>query len=575
MARLKQMTEDPSETDSRVKQSAPPSSAYSPESTNCFSTGRHLPDDGVKEHDSKLRLRKPSVDLDATNSTTHAFVPEGERAPRSDDIKTHNTRARSKNTGKFNKSGTSTGGKGSVMGKPTKKKNIASGVRQSSSSFKSQAKPRQRANSQRIPKTSAESHKEYQVGRSNIRYLRLLQEDAERHKILFLKKFMWYLEHNTGSSTGAWILAVCLLLVFSVLLLGTINWVVTKADRVAMVSCQWSWLRPMCVFACAYSPWPGRYVFATTCSYRSARSNVTMVPELINDGEYDLPNMLRDAEIDCTLHEPFFLEIENKALRVSPEEEDTFMTNHSELCSVLGETSQALSHYYQHVEQFSDLILQPPNTADAGSQSWLGTITGSQSQPQEMNDKEVSSFISQWQDNYDSLVPLGLELATDLNEYLHDLRIFRSAASEVRAKTAGARQDVVNEWPFMRRVRHDLGLLRREPAGLQDYDYTLKALDPWLTAMVKKENLLALVWSNVTAIHEDLDVQVAARFSQDALSLFGEAARLSVPDWLTQIREKTGSEGYSNVGRDTMWASEPNRYQRTLDVILISLRQDT
>ncbi|KAI4279860.1 MAG: hypothetical protein L6R38_004921 [Xanthoria sp. 2 TBL-2021] len=266
MARVKQWTKDASKTDIRVKQvareeevrdgkksasnlddsaisptafqSAPSSHAYSPDSTNCFSTGRHLRDDGVKEHDSKLRLRKPSLDLDATNSTTHAFVAGSERAPRNDDIKIHNTRSRSRSTGKPNNIATSRDGKRSAVGKPPKKKDIASGTWQSSSSsFRSQGKPQQHAKSPRIPRSSAESHTENPNG--GLRHgARFIYKDGTRSEFSFGKKFMWVLKSITGSSTGAWTLAVCLLLVFSGLLLGTFSWVLTKADQVAMVSCQ-------------------------------------------------------------------------------------------------------------------------------------------------------------------------------------------------------------------------------------------------------------------------------------------------------------------------------------------------
>ncbi|KAI4255477.1 MAG: hypothetical protein L6R42_006717 [Xanthoria sp. 1 TBL-2021] len=458
MARVKQFTEDASKTAIRVKQVAREGevrdgkksasnvwpgfswldeeqnadqsklddSAISPTavrtfqsaSTNCFSTGRHLRDDGVKEHDTKLRLRKPSLDLDATKGTTHAFIAGSESAPRDDDIKIHNTRSRSRSTGKSNNIVTPRDGKRSAVGKPPKKKDIASGTWQSSSSsFRSQGKPRQ------------------------------------------------------------------------------------------------------------------------------PRSSVTMEPELAIDGMYDLPSMLRNERFDCTLHQPFFLGFEYETLLISHEEKDAFMTNHSKLCSFLEDASHDLSHYYQHVNRFRELILQQPNTANAGSGSRSKTATGSQSHPpiQQMDNESVSSFISNWQKNYDTLITLGTEFAGDIDHYRHELRIFRIGVSEVREKTAGARQDVVNKWPFIRRFGHDVGLFRLEPPETREYHHALEVLDPWLTAILTKENLLALVWTNVTAIHEDLDAQVAARFSAGALSLFGPAASLSVQSWLTQIRQKAGS----------------------------------
>ncbi|KAL8757133.1 MAG: hypothetical protein Q9199_002446 [Rusavskia elegans] len=530
MARVKQFTEDASKTAIRVKQ--------------VMREGEVK--DGKKsasKNDTKLRLRKPSLDLDATNSTTHAFVAGSERATRDGDIKIHNTRSRSRSTGKSNNIVTPRDGKRSAVGKPPKKKDIASWTWQSSSSsFRSQGKPRQRAKSPRIPRSTAESHTENPNG--SLRHgARFIYKDGARFEFSSGKKFMWVLKFITGSSTGAWTLAVCLLLVFSGLLLGTFSWVLTKADQVAMVSCQWSWLRPMCVFACAHSPWPGRYVFSTTCCYRSARSNITLEPELAIEGMYDLPSMLHDESFDCTLHQPFFLEFEYVTLLMSPEEKDAFMTNHSKLCSVLKDTSHDLSHYYQHVNRFSELILQQPNTANAGSGSRSATATGSQSHPpiQQMDSESVSSFISAWQKNYDTLVTLGIEFAGDIDHYRHELRIFRTGVSQVREKTAGARQDVVNKWPFIRRFGHDVGLFRVEPPEVWGYNHALDVLDPWLTAILTKENLLALVWTNVTAIHEDLDAQVAARFSADALSLFGPAASLSVQSWLAQIRQKAGS----------------------------------
>lgn len=58
--------------------------------------------------------------------------------------------------------------------------------------------------------------------------------------------------------------------------------------------------------------------------------------------------------------------------------------------------------------------------------------------------------------------------------------------------------------------------------------------------MVQKEDLLTLVWMNVTAIHEVLWLPGFGKMRHLSLP-FGEAAELSVPDWLTQVREKTGS----------------------------------
>ncbi|KAI4279859.1 MAG: hypothetical protein L6R38_004920 [Xanthoria sp. 2 TBL-2021] len=267
-----------------------------------------------------------------------------------------------------------------------------------------------------------------------------------------------------------------------------------------------------------------------------------MEPELAIDGIYDLPSILRNERFDCTLHQPFFLGFEYETLLISPEEKDAFMTNHSKLCSVLGDASHDLSHYYQLVNRFSELILQQPNTVNAGTGSTSTTATSSQSHPpiQQMDNESVSSFISAWQKNYDTLVTIGTEFAGDIDHYRHELRIFRTDVSEVREKTAGVRQDVVNKWSFIRRFGHDVGLLRWEPPGVREYTHALDVLDPWLTAILTKESLLALVWTNVTAIYEDLDAQVAARFSADALSLFGPAASLSVQSWLKQIRQKAG-----------------------------------
>ena len=336
-----------------------------------------------------------------------------------------------------------------------------------------------------------------------------------------------------GSSVAAWILVIYFLLSFSVLLLGAISWVLTTADQVAMVSCQSSWLHPKCEIACAYSLWPGRYVFPTTCSYRSARSNITIEPEWTIDGVYDLPRLLEKESTECMSQNADFRAIGYETLLMSPEEKDAVMAAHSELCSAFGNMARDLRQYYADVNIFSESILQQPNIANAGAESPSAT----NSEVQDMDDETVSSFISYWKHEYNLLVTLGIAFADDIDRDRQVLNIIHTRGSEAREQAAGARHDVTNKWPLIRRVCNDVGLLPSEPPEIWRYHDTLEVLDPWLAATSTQESLLARVWSNVTAIHEDLDAQVAAHFSAAALSFFGPAAALSVDSWLMEIRE--------------------------------------
>lgn len=342
-----------------------------------------------------------------------------------------------------------------------------------------------------------------------------------------------------GSSVAAWILVIYFLLSFSVLLLGAMSWVLTTADQVAMVSCQSAWLHPKCELACAYSLWPGRYVFPTTCSYRSARSNITIEPEWTIDGVYDLPRLLEKESTECMSQNADFRAIGYETLLMSPDEKDAVMAAYSELCSAFGNIARDLRQYYADVNISSESILQQPNTANAGAESRSATTPASRRYPvvQDMDDKSVSSFISYWKHEYNLLVTLGIAFAGDIDRDRQVLNILRTRVSESREKAAGARHDVMNQWPFIRRVCNDVGLFPSEPPEIWRYHDTVEVLDPWLTATSTQESLLARVWSNVTAIHEDLDAQMAARFSAEALSFFGPAAALSVDSWLMEIRE--------------------------------------
>ncbi|KAI4230400.1 MAG: hypothetical protein L6R36_000029 [Xanthoria steineri] len=306
-----------------------------------------------------------------------------------------------------------------------------------------------------------------------------------------------------------------------------------------MVSCQSPWLHPKCDVACAYSLWPGRYVFPTTCSYRSARSNITIVPEWTTDGVYDLPRLLEKEETECMFQKAEFQAIGYETLLMSPEEKDAVMTNLTELCSAFANMAQDLRRYYADVNVFSESILQQPDTANAGAESRSATTPASRRYPvaQDMDDETVSSFFSHWNIEYNLLVSLGKAFASDIDLHRHVLNTLRIRVSEAREQAAGARHDVVNQWPFIRRVCNDVGLCPSEPPEIWRYHDTLEALDPWLTATSTQESLLARVWSNVTAIHEDLDAQMAARFSAEALSFFGPAPAVSVDSWLTEIRE--------------------------------------
>ncbi|KAL9626133.1 MAG: hypothetical protein Q9204_007552 [Flavoplaca sp. TL-2023a] len=286
-------------------------------------------------------------------------------------------------------------------------------------------------------------------------------------------------------------------------------------------------------------PWPGRYMFPTTCSYRSARYIIIKEPKPIFNGIYDLPQALRDEGSECRLHKPYLQWIEHDTLSITPEEKGVLMTNHSELCSVLEGTSNDLRHYYQHIDWFR-VLLHRSTTANAGTERRPTTATGppSRLQIQKMNSKRVSEFISQWQKDYDGLVTLGVEFAGDIDHFRHRLLTLRTRLSDLQGHVAGARQDVVNKWPVLRRLCRDVGLIRYEAEETRDYSDALEVLNPWLTATIKREKLLALVSTNVTATHQDLDGQLAARFSADALYLFGPAASPSLPSWWREIREK-------------------------------------
>ena len=184
----------------------------------------------------------------------------------------------------------------------------------------------------------------------------------------------------------------------------------------------------------------------------------------------------------------------------------------------LESTSNDLRHYYQHIDWFS-VLLHRSHTANAGTETRPTTDTGlpSRLQIQKMNSKRVWDFISKWQKDYDGLVTLGVEFAGDIDHFRHRLLTLRTRLSDLQGHVAGARQDVVNKWPFLRRLCRDVGLFRYEADETRDYSHALDVLNPWLTATIKQEKLLALVWTNVTAIHQDLDGQLAAQFSADAL----------------------------------------------------------
>lgn len=483
-------------------------------------------DDGLKALNANLRMRKPSVDLDAAISTTNTYNGGNERASRSDVVKIYNTRSRSRSTSKSH-------------GTRTSRVRSATAKQSPSSPSRPQSYQRQRVDSQRMSRLSAEPRNENSFGR-HVRNIQLLCQEMIRGVIRFSKKLMIELQALClGSSIITWILAAYFLSIIFILLLGLISGVLTKADQVAMFSCQWSWLRPMCLLACAYSPWPGRYMFPTTCSYRSARYIIIKEPKPIFNGIHDLPQALRNEGSECRLPKPYLQWIEHDTLSITPEEKGVLMTTHSELCSVIEDTSNDLRHYYQHIDWFS-VLLHRSHTANAGTKTRPTTATGppSRLQMQKMNNKRMSDFISGWRKDYDALVTLGVEFAGEIDHYRHRLVSLRTRLSDLQGHVAGARQDVVNKWPFLRRLCRDVGLIRYEAEETRDYSNALEVLNPWLTATIKQEKLLALVWTNVTAIHQDLDVQLTARFSADALSLFGADALPNVPSWWEEIRQK-------------------------------------
>ncbi|CAL8580895.1 hypothetical protein XPA_006611 [Xanthoria parietina] len=156
-----------------------------------------------------------------------------------------------------------------------------------------------------------------------------------------------------------------------------------------MVSCQSPWLHPKCEIACAYSLWPGRYVFPTTCSYGSARSNITIEPEWTIDGVYDLPRLLEKESTECMSQNADFRATEYETLLISLNDKDAIMAAHSELCSAFGNMTRDLRQYYADVNIFSESILQQPNTANAGAESRSATTTASRrySEVQDMDNE--------------------------------------------------------------------------------------------------------------------------------------------------------------------------------------------
>ncbi|KAL8886280.1 MAG: hypothetical protein Q9215_005999, partial [Flavoplaca cf. flavocitrina] len=441
--------------DGRTIKSAPTSPVSDSEthysSTECFSTGRRLQDHGSKALDANLRMRKPSVDLDA------AYDGGNERTFRSDVVKIHNTRSRSKSTSKS-------------RGTRTSRIRPATAKQSPSSPSRPQSYRRQRVDSQRTSILSAEPRNENLFGRT-VRNIQLLCQEMILGVMIFSKTLMVVLQALClGSSIIAWILAAYLLSIIFILLLGLII--------------------PGLVAICFLPPVPTAQL--DTSSSRSQRQSstesMTYPRRSINEGS------------ECRLHKPYLQWIEHDTLSITPEEKGVLMTNHSELCSVLEDTSNDLRHYYQHIDWFS-VLLHRSTTANAGTETRPTTATGppSRLQIQKMNSKRVSEFISQWQKDYDGLVTLGVEFAGDIDHFRHRLLTLRTRLSDLQGHVAGARQDIVNKWPFLRRLCRDVGLIRYEADETRDYSDALDVLNPWLKATIKQEKLLALVWTNVTA----------------------------------------------------------------------------
>ncbi|KAL8847067.1 MAG: hypothetical protein Q9221_007886 [Calogaya cf. arnoldii] len=324
-----------------------------------------------------------------------------------------------------------------------------------------------------------------------------------------------------------------------------------------MVSCQWSWIGPLCVFVCAHSLWPGRYVFSSTCSYRPDPGYLTtassLVPQVIFDEVYDLSRILDDAAPYCSYHKADPKEIStgripDEVLPLSCEDREVLTSDYGEMCAVLSNTAEDLRRYKRTTDVFGGLYLKPNNTAATNlkTASPKGSKIHTPPTLQYMTHEGVSSFTEKWQMIYNMLVTPGMRFARDIEHYLDTLTVLRPVLSEARAKVARARQDVINKWPLISRSFYDLGLLRGEAVEVGEHNSALEfLLDPWLTATIRHENLLTLVSSNVTATYEDLDARVAAGFSDDAWVRFGPPAALNVPNWLSEIRRK----GRSSIDR--------------------------
>ncbi|KAL9626228.1 MAG: hypothetical protein Q9204_007474, partial [Flavoplaca sp. TL-2023a] len=342
--------------------------------------------------------------------------------------------------------------------------------------------------------------KENSFGR-HVRSLQLLCQEMIRGVMMFSKTLMKVLQALClGSSTIAWILAAYLLSLILILLLGLIS----VPDQ----------------------------------GYITRGSSLE--PELIVDGTYDLPRMLDDERHYCYIHESRGDKIPEGILSISQEDRDGLTSDYGEICAVLSNTSEDLRRYKRHINLFGDVISQPGDTINTKMMTASPKVTKTEIPlaSQHVTNDRVSSFIESWQTIYDTLVAPGMRFARDLDYYRGTLGVLGSTLMKARTQVAGARQDVVNRWPLLRRIFRDIGLVTYEADEVSEHNRALWVLDPWLTATRRQENLLALVWSNVTAIHEELDAQVAAGISADAFVHFGPAAALNIQFWMTEIRQK-------------------------------------
>ncbi|KAL9042300.1 MAG: hypothetical protein Q9180_000696 [Flavoplaca navasiana] len=334
-------------------------------------------------------------------------------------------------------------------------------------------------------------------------------------------------------------LLALLVVVFAI---WSILWALGKClnilDEAAMVSCQWTLLRPLCTFVCGKASGLGLYMFSSTCAPHAAYNKFNgpyAEPDYrVINGMGDISHLLLHEQSRCMEFKAGFPKIRTH-VSISEEDKEILTANNDGLCSFLLRMSEAVPGHFQYVNIFAKTVLRDAARTGQRIQNAL-EVTDSRGQllEQRLINEKVEQFVKSWLKQHQFLAEPGRALAAEIIHHRHKNSETHSILKKALSEAQAARRNVIKEWPLSVRLGRWFGLLRSNPIELYDYDESVNLLARWVANTAPSgplENVLQYLGYNVSNVNVDLGSLATTRFSADFQFEMGANGLREAQEW--------------------------------------------